>query len=112
MLYQRVGKADAAHEICAYVGRNGAAVTIDRLFERLNNALGLARSRSTREMRCRPRLLSISAEQQVRQAEVNLRRTEVRSPVNGIVTNLLLREGDYAHQGSPMFRSSIQTAIG
>ena len=41
-----------------------------------------------------------SAEQQLRQAEINLRRTEVRSPVNGIVTNLLLREGDYAHQGT------------
>src|SRR5262249_12056841 len=39
-----------------------------------------------------------SAQQQVRQAEINLQRTEVRSPVNGIVTNLLLREGDYAHQ--------------
>src|SRR6516165_2340808 len=41
-----------------------------------------------------------SAQQQVRQAEINLWRTEVRSPVNGIVTNLLLREGDYAHQGA------------
>jgi multidrug resistance efflux pump len=41
-----------------------------------------------------------SAEQQVRLAETNLQRTEVRSPVNGIVTNLLLREGDYAHQGA------------
>jgi len=41
-----------------------------------------------------------SAQQQVREAEINLRRTEVRSPVNGIVTNLLLREGDYAHQGA------------
>ncbi|WFU82442.1 HlyD family secretion protein [Bradyrhizobium sp. CIAT3101] len=41
-----------------------------------------------------------SAQQQVRQAEINLQRTEVRSPVNGIVTNLLLREGDYAHQGA------------
>ncbi|WP_050419765.1 biotin/lipoyl-binding protein [Bradyrhizobium tropiciagri] len=41
-----------------------------------------------------------SAQQQVRQAEINLRRTEVRSSVNGIVTNLLLREGDYAHQGA------------
>ena len=41
-----------------------------------------------------------SAQQQVAQAEINLRRTEVRSPVNGIVTNLLLREGDYAHQGA------------
>jgi RND family efflux transporter MFP subunit len=33
------------------------------------------------------------------QAEVNLRRTEVRSPVNGYVTNLLLRPGDYATAG-------------
>ena len=41
-----------------------------------------------------------SAHQQVRQAEINLQRTEVRSPVNGIVTNLLLREGDYAREGA------------
>src|SRR5262245_30358985 len=41
-----------------------------------------------------------AAEQQVAQAEINLQRTEVRSPVNGIVTNLLLREGDYAHLGA------------
>jgi multidrug resistance efflux pump len=41
-----------------------------------------------------------SAQQQVRQAEINLQRTEVHSPVNGIVTNLLLREGDYAHLGA------------
>jgi multidrug resistance efflux pump len=41
-----------------------------------------------------------SAEQQVAQAEINLQRTEVRSPANGIVTNLLLREGDYAHVGA------------
>jgi multidrug resistance efflux pump len=41
-----------------------------------------------------------SAQQQVREAEINLQRTEVRSPVNGIVTNLLLRVGDYAHQGA------------
>ena len=36
----------------------------------------------------------------MRQAEINLQRTEVRSPVNGIVTNLLLRGGDYARQGA------------
>lgn len=40
-----------------------------------------------------------AAQEQVAQADINLQRTEVRSPVNGIVTNLLLREGDYAHQG-------------
>jgi multidrug resistance efflux pump len=36
----------------------------------------------------------------VAQAEINLRRTQVRSPVNGYVTNLQMRVGDYAHQGT------------
>jgi multidrug resistance efflux pump len=40
------------------------------------------------------------AQQQVAQAEINLRRTQVRSPVNGYVTNLLMRAGDFAHEGS------------
>ena len=40
-----------------------------------------------------------AAQHQVAQAEINLKRTEVRSPVNGFVTNLLLRAGDYARQG-------------
>jgi len=35
------------------------------------------------------------------QAELNMQRTEVRSTVNGFVTNLLLRVGDYANRGSP-----------
>src|SRR6201987_2525264 len=41
-----------------------------------------------------------AAQQQVAQAEINLRRTQVRSPVNGYITNLLMRVGDYARQGS------------
>ena len=41
-----------------------------------------------------------AAQHQVAQAEINLKRTEVRSPVNGFVTNLLLRAGDYARQGA------------
>jgi RND family efflux transporter MFP subunit len=40
-----------------------------------------------------------AAREQVAQADINLKRTEVRSPVNGYVTNLLLRVGDYAHAG-------------
>ncbi|MCU1329344.1 MAG: HlyD family secretion protein [Bryobacterales bacterium] len=35
------------------------------------------------------------------QAEINLQRTEVRSPVDGYVTNLLMRVGDFARAGSP-----------
>jgi multidrug resistance efflux pump len=38
-------------------------------------------------------------QEQVAQAEINLRRTQVRSPVNGYVTNLMMRVGDFAHQG-------------
>ncbi|WP_244496507.1 HlyD family secretion protein, partial [Methylobacterium indicum] len=41
-----------------------------------------------------------SAQAQAAQAEINLKRTEVRSPVNGYVTNLLLRVGDYASAGT------------
>lgn len=37
---------------------------------------------------------------QLHQARVNRGRTEVRSPVNGRVTNLLLRAGDYATAGT------------
>jgi len=35
------------------------------------------------------------------QADINLQRTEVRSPVDGYVTNLLMRVGDYARAGTP-----------
>jgi len=41
-----------------------------------------------------------AAQRQVAQAEINLKRTQVRSPVNGHVTNLLMRVGDYAHAGA------------
>jgi RND family efflux transporter MFP subunit len=40
-----------------------------------------------------------AAQQLVAQADINLKRTQVRSPVNGYVTNLLMRVGDYAHAG-------------
>jgi multidrug resistance efflux pump len=41
-----------------------------------------------------------AAQAQQAQAQMNLARTEVRSPVNGFVTNLLMRVGDYAHAGA------------
>ena len=37
---------------------------------------------------------------QLSQAHINLDRTQVLSPVNGYITNLLLREGDYATAGA------------
>jgi len=45
-----------------------------------------------------------SAQAQLSQAKINLERTEVRSPVNGRVTNLLLRVGDYAQTGTANVR--------
>lgn len=41
-----------------------------------------------------------SAKASLSQAETNLQRTEVRSPVDGYVTNLLMRVGDFAQTGS------------
>src|SRR6266446_8317969 len=41
-----------------------------------------------------------AAQQQVAQADINLKRTQVLSPVNGYVTNLLMRVGDYAQAGT------------
>jgi multidrug resistance efflux pump len=41
-----------------------------------------------------------SAKAQLSQAKINRTRTEVRAPVNGRVTNLLLRVGDYATTGT------------
>ena len=43
---------------------------------------------------------SASAKASLSQAEINLQRTEVRSPVDGYVTNLLMRVGDFAQTGS------------
>ena len=42
-----------------------------------------------------------SAKAALAQAEINLQRTEVRSPVDGYVTNLLMRVGDSARVGTP-----------
>ena len=41
-----------------------------------------------------------SAKAALSQAQINLQRTEVRSPVDGYVTNLLMRVGDYARAGT------------
>jgi len=41
-----------------------------------------------------------AAQERVAQADMNLKRTQVRSPVNGYVTNLLMRVGDYARAGT------------
>jgi multidrug resistance efflux pump len=47
-----------------------------------------------------------AAQEQVAQAEINLQRTEVRSPVNGVVTNLLLRDVNRLANLTPRIASS------
>src|SRR5262245_60125561 len=42
------------------------------------------------------------------QAALDLKRTEVRAPANGIITNLTLRPGDYVHTGASIF-SLVET---
>jgi multidrug resistance efflux pump len=41
-----------------------------------------------------------AAQSRLALADINLKRTQVRSPVNGFVTNLLMRVGDYARAGT------------
>ncbi|MNP81856.1 p-hydroxybenzoic acid efflux subunit AaeA [compost metagenome] len=36
------------------------------------------------------------------EAEHDLNRTRVESPISGFVTNLLTRQGDYARAGTPL----------
>ncbi|MET0257112.1 MAG: efflux RND transporter periplasmic adaptor subunit [Methylobacterium sp.] len=45
-----------------------------------------------------------TAKAQLSQAKTNFERTTIRSPVNGRVTNLLMRVGDYATTGTPNVR--------
>jgi multidrug resistance efflux pump len=52
------------------------------------------------EARCRPKPSLEAAQQQLAQAEINLRRTRILSRVNGYVTNLLMRVGDFARAGA------------
>lgn len=44
---------------------------------------------------------TLSAQAALDMAKLNLERTVLRAPVNGFVTNLRLREGDYAAAGQP-----------
>ena len=46
------------------------------------------------------------------QARVNLERTQIRSPINGWVTNLLAQLGDYVTVGKMRSRSSTPTRFG
>lgn len=85
-----------------------------------SNTADLANKKAEAERRARLSTLSTSVEEQqtyrsaadiatatlagsisrLNQAKVNLQRTVVRSPVNGFITNLQLREGDYATTGT------------
>jgi RND family efflux transporter MFP subunit len=63
----------------------------------------LAASREERQTYASSAAMAAAAVEQQRanleRAKVNLARTDIRSPVNGWVTNLLLRQGDYTTTG-------------
>ena len=47
------------------------------------------------------------------QARINFKRTQVRSPVNGYITNLTAQLGDYADVGdSPAFGRQLRLVLG
>jgi multidrug resistance efflux pump len=115
---QHVHKGDILYVIEKFdfeVALENAKATI------LNRAADLEVKRAQNDRRAALSLLSTSIEQKqvfdgaakmaeaglasakagFAQAEINLQRTEVRSPVDGYVTNLLMRVGDSARAGTP-----------
>ena len=66
-----------------------SAITVEAL-EQAENALDMARSAYQQAIAARDT------------AKVNLDRTEIRSPVNGFVTNLMVRVGEYANSGKAL----------
>lgn len=75
----------------AQAARREALTTVSTSIEEKQQYAGVARQAEA---------AFASAKAQAAQAEINLTRTAVRSPVNGYVTNLLLRVGDYAAAGT------------
>jgi multidrug resistance efflux pump len=92
----RVGKAlvdQRAADLEVKTAESHAASAFVRPCNDTRGAADLRRQRGAGESRLR------AAARQLAQAELNLKRTNIVSPVDGYVTNLLLRVGDYAITG-------------
>ena len=71
--------------------------------QKLSNLAETVEDRQTYESNAlAAQALTQQAQANLDQARVNLERTEIRSPVNGYVTNLLSQLGDYANVGQNM----------
>lgn len=104
---------DPAHYRLALDGAEaslaGAKSQLDERQEELSRRERLSNTSISEEALNQARTLAAAAQAAYDQAaaalgtaKLNLARTEVRSPVNGFVTNLQLDRGDYATAGHPM----------
>jgi multidrug resistance efflux pump len=87
----------------------GAKSALDQRQEEQGRRERLSSTSISEEALNQARTATLSAQAAYDQAEatrnvakLNLARTEVRSPVNGYITNLLVHRGDYATAGRPM----------
>lgn len=93
-----VKQAEAALDQAKATAQDAAAE-----YDRRKNLTTLSTSIETKEIYEAKALSTRAAVEQaaasLEQARVNLKRTEIRSPVNGSVTNLIVQLGDYANAG-------------
>ena len=96
-----VRQGEAAVEQARAVAVNASAEMIRR--EKLNDIAVTMEERQTYISQAANAEASYqSALANLEQARINLKRTEVRSPVNGYITNLTAQLGDYANVGALM----------
>lgn len=103
--------AASAAELYALGGISQADLTAARSAQaQAESQLAQARSNLTQNGRGGQGSLALlqaqveSAQAGVRQAEENLGRTRVRAPFAGVIASLAVEQGEFAAQGSPVFR--------
>ena len=89
------GTVQNAQQFTSQLHQQEAAVQSAQ--ENLNQALRQVESRKAQRLSAEASLAQAKA--QLNQAQVNLKRTRIVSPVNGYVTNLTAQVGDYATAG-------------
>jgi len=82
---------------------NKAEHELTRRAQLSTNVISAEDQDSYRQTAAAMRAASLAAKANVDQAEWNLNQTKITAPVDGWVTNLHLRKGDYLSQGSPLF---------
>jgi multidrug resistance efflux pump len=99
MYAQQAKRREDLKDVVSSEDRANASATADAARATLNKA----QAGQEQAIAARQQALAAvkQAEAALATAELNLQRTEVRAPVDGYVTNLLVRVGDYATTGAP-----------